>query len=175
MERRLRLLRLAGVGALVSLFALLPIAIAAAAPRTAETKNVGIRDNVFEPKMITVNVGDTVVWKNGGQHEHTVTADDGSFNSDDLAPGKEFSHTFTKAGTFAYYCKYHGGPHGVGMSGTVVVQAASKLTQLTTQKPKLLPRTGVDAPDMSGFAVLAAILTLVGGLVLRRMSMRTRV
>jgi plastocyanin len=36
---------------------------------------------------------------------------------------KTYTYTFTTAGTYRYYCLAHGDPGGVGMSGTVVVQA----------------------------------------------------
>ncbi|HEX9369421.1 MAG TPA: cupredoxin domain-containing protein [Roseiflexaceae bacterium] len=120
-----RRIRLAGILAAVSLFALFALlSVAGAAPRAAETKDITIKDFEFDPKTITVNVGDTIHWKNTGQKEHTAQADDGSFNSGDLEAGKEFSFTFSKAGTFPYYCKYHGGPGGKGMSGTITVAEA---------------------------------------------------
>jgi LPXTG-motif cell wall-anchored protein len=111
---------LATIAAALALFGTLT---AGAAPR-AETKTVSVKDFAFEPKTIQVNVGDTIVWKNEGNTEHTVTADDGSFNSGDLEAGKEFSHTFDKAGTFAYYCKYHGSAGGKGMAAVVTVGEA---------------------------------------------------
>src|SRR5262245_58012544 len=140
MSRRKRLTGILGVTALVALFALLPIA--GAAPRAA-TQNVSVKDNMFDPKAITVNVGDTVEWKLDGQNEHTVTADDGSFSSEDLKAGEatSFSFTFSKAGTFAYYCKYHGGAGGQGMSGTVEVKAAGA--------PSALPQTGGEESSTS--------------------------
>ena len=73
---------------------------------------------------MTINVGDTVTWTHNGVRPHTVHADNGAFNSGNRVTGQQFSYTFTTAGTFAYYCDYHGGPGGSGMSGTVVVQAA---------------------------------------------------
>jgi len=108
-------------------------------------------NTAFAPKTITVNVGDTVSWKNVGQQTHTITADDRSFDSGNLAPGKTFTHTFTKAGTF----KFHDQDHP-GMTGTVVVQG-----------PRRLPRTGEDAPDSSSAVLLAAALALAAGLVVR--------
>jgi plastocyanin len=51
---------------------------------------------------------------------HTSTADDGSFDSSSKVTGNQgdkFSFTFTKAGTVAYHCNYHG-----NMKGTVIVQ-----------------------------------------------------
>ena len=56
----------------------------------------------------------------------TATADDNSFNTDDVAAGQEKTIVFSKAGTFPYYCKYHGGPGGKGMSGTITVLAAAQ-------------------------------------------------
>jgi LPXTG-motif cell wall-anchored protein len=123
MSRRLRSIGIFGVIALVALFALLPVA--GAAPRAADTITVNIPATNFDPKEVTVKVGDTVKWTNNSSVEHTVQADDGSFNSGDLEAGKEFSFTFTKAGTFAYFCKYHGAKGGSGMSGTVTVGEAA--------------------------------------------------
>ena len=123
MSRKLHLIGIMANIGLVALFALLPIA--GAAPRAAETKNVSAKDFEFDPKTITVNVGDTIVWKNVGQRPHTVDADDGSFDSGTLQPGQEFSFTFSKAGTFPYYCEFHGAKGGSGMAGTVVVQEAA--------------------------------------------------
>jgi LPXTG-motif cell wall-anchored protein len=123
MSRRLRSLGIIGVVALVAMFALLPVA--SAAPRLAETKNVSIKDFEFAPKEISVNVGDTISWKNDGATQHTVTADDGSFDSGNLDVGGTFSHTFDKAGTVAYYCKLHGAKGGSGMAATITVAEAA--------------------------------------------------
>ncbi len=82
-------------------------------------------DDLFSPKTLSVNVGDTVVWTNSGAMAHTVTADNASFVSTTLQPGQTYSHTFTSAGSFAYHCQFHGASGGVGMSGTIVVSAPS--------------------------------------------------
>src|SRR6185436_11330015 len=60
---------------------------AAAQPQTI---SVDIEDNKFTPNKITVPVGATVVWTHKGQKPHTVTADDGSFDSGNLAAGGSF-------------------------------------------------------------------------------------
>src|SRR5262245_1300632 len=155
MSQRLRAIGIMGVIALLALFALLPVAWAA--PRAA-TQNVTIKDNLFDPKTITVNVGDTVMWMDQGQNEHTVTADNGSFESGDLKVGEKtsFSFTFAKAGTFAYHCKYHG---AMGMVGTVVVQAAG-----ASAAPSNLPRTGGE--ELSNSLLLVALALLVAGALL---------
>lgn len=66
---------------------------------------------------ITVKAGSTVTWMNMDAMAHTVTADDNSFTSTNLAHGDVFSYTFPTAGSYNYHCKIH-----AGMSGTVTVQ-----------------------------------------------------
>ena len=75
-----------------------------------------IYDFEFEPADLSVSVGTTVTWLNEGPTEHTVTADDGSFDSTPIAVDASFSQTFDTAGTFAYHCTIH--PE---MIGTVTV------------------------------------------------------
>ncbi|HZB94922.1 MAG TPA: cupredoxin domain-containing protein [Herpetosiphonaceae bacterium] len=137
--------------------------VAIAAPARASTE-VEVDDNYFKPKTLTVQVGTTVKWGNEGKHEHTVTADNGAFGSGDLESGDNFSFTFNKAGTYAYHCKYHGAAGGIGMSGTVIVMAAS-----TSANPTTLPSTGTS--DLPAIALVVLTLLLAGlGLVLRRSS-----
>lgn len=71
---------------------------------------------------LTVKAGTTVVWVNRDKAPHTVTADNGAFASGTLNPGDTFSFTFAQAGTFPYYCEFHGNQGGVGMAGTVRVE-----------------------------------------------------
>jgi len=71
----------------------------------------------FSPATLTIAVGSTVIWKNRGPVAHTVTSDDGTFDSGDLPAGGTFRFTFTKSGTFPYVCDYH--PY---MKGTIIVQ-----------------------------------------------------
>jgi amicyanin len=66
----------------------------------------------FSPDTLTIKVGTTVTWTNRTTAPHTVTSDDGtSFDSgisNPIAPsGGTYSHTFNKAGTFAYHCMIH--------------------------------------------------------------------
>lgn len=78
-------------------------------------------DSAFEPVDITIPVGTTVVWENSGSLPHTATADDGSFDSGTVNAGGTFAMTFTEAGEIPYYCRFHGGPGGQGMAGTITV------------------------------------------------------
>lgn len=82
---------------------------------------VAAYDDYFTPKVITVPAGTTVTWINSGSDPHSVTSDTRIFDSGTLAPDATFSFTFNNPGTFPYYCKFHGGPGGAGMSGIVIV------------------------------------------------------
>lgn len=79
---------------------------------------VSIRDFAFTPADITVKKGTAVTWTNDDTVAHTVTENDGQDGpaSSELAPGKTYSFTFSKAGTFKYHCSLH--PQ---MTGTVAV------------------------------------------------------
>jgi plastocyanin len=59
------------------------------------------------PAQLNVPVGTSVTWTNDDPAPHTVTADDGSFDSKQLDPGKPFSTVFDTPGTFAYHCEIH--------------------------------------------------------------------
>ena len=77
---------------------------------------ISMKNSVFNPAAFTVTVGGTVTWINDDSMVHTVTADDGSFNSSDIQPGGTYSRTFNTAGSNPYHCIHH-----VGMTGTVSV------------------------------------------------------
>lgn len=87
-----------------------------AAAGAADRRVVQIKNMQFIPATLNIQIGQTVVWTNQDDRDHTVTAADESFNSGNLRPGASFSFTFTKAGTFPYSCSYH--PR---MKGTVNV------------------------------------------------------
>ena len=63
---------------------------------------VTITDLKYRPATVEVAVGDTVTWTNNDDREHTVTADDGSFDSGKLRTGKSFSKKFDKPGKYPY-------------------------------------------------------------------------
>jgi plastocyanin len=88
-----------------------------AAATTAAGSEVTIASFSFQPTTLTITVGTTVTWTNTDSATHTVTADDGSFNSDKLGSGATFSQTFATAGTFAYHCAIHS-----SMKATVTVK-----------------------------------------------------
>lgn len=78
---------------------------------------VSIANFAFSPASVTVKVGQTVTWTNNDSVAHTVTSDDGSFDSGQLSPGATFKHTFDKAGQYSYHCSVH-----PDMTGSVTVQ-----------------------------------------------------
>jgi len=80
------------------------------------TSSVFIQGFSFNPGSITIKVGDSVTWVNKDGTAHSVTADDGSFNTGAIEAGASKSVTFSKAGTYSYYCSIH--PY---MKGVVVV------------------------------------------------------
>src|SRR5918997_5012518 len=92
---------------------------------------VQVVDFAFEPGTLTVPAGATVTWTNAGNRPHTVTADDGSFDSGRLDPGEQFSQTFDQPGTFAYHCGFH--PE---MLGSIVVTEQQAAESATTPEPQ---------------------------------------
>jgi plastocyanin len=81
---------------------------------------VSIKNMAFNPASLSVTAGATVTWTNSDTTIHTVTADDGSFNSGNIAIGATYSRVFNTAGTFSYHCMIH--PE---MTGKVMVTASA--------------------------------------------------
>ena len=98
-----------------------PLKVKAAAPQAEPNANAAVKiDNFsFGPGTVTVAVGTTVTWTNQDDIPHTVvsTDDPKAFRSKVLDTDEKFSYTFTKAGTFAYFCSIH-----PKMTGIVVVK-----------------------------------------------------
>lgn len=108
--------------------AVLLTALLAPPSARAANVNVAVRDFVYVPSTVTIQVGDSVTWTNQGG-THNVLADDRSFrcaNGCDGAGGNgnassaawTATRTFNQAGTFDYHCEFHGSL----MSGTVIVE-----------------------------------------------------
>ena len=79
------------------------------APTKAAAAQVTIDNFTFAPTAMTVAVGSTVTWTNRDDIPHTVvSADDPrAFKSKALDTGDTFSFTFSKAGTYSYFCSVH--------------------------------------------------------------------
>jgi len=83
----------------------------------AAAADVKIDNFSFAPATLTIAAGTTVTWTNKDDIPHTVVSDDKIFKSKVLDTDDKFSYTFTKSGTFPYFCSVH-----PKMTGKVVVQ-----------------------------------------------------
>src|SRR6188474_1683797 len=108
----------------------------------------------FSPSSLAIQVGDTVTWtwKASG---HSVTSGtpgspNGLFDSGIKSSGATFSHTFTAAGSFGYFCT----PHGLccGMTGTVDVSDPAVPAQPLNISTRLDVRTD-DQVAIAGFII----------------------
>ncbi|KTG13083.1 cupredoxin domain-containing protein [Haloferax profundi] len=106
--------------------------------------DVGMTAVAFDPPVVTVDVGDEVVWRNTSSRGHTVTAYEsvlpegaeffasGEFEDEQTArkaysnslgglidSGETYSYTFDVPGEYEYLCIPH---EQAGMVGTVVVE-----------------------------------------------------
>jgi plastocyanin len=78
---------------------------------------IKMQNIAFDPKAVTVKVGQKVTWTNDDSTDHNVTANSGAdFKSDNFGKGGTFSFTPTKAGTIQYVCTIH-----PGMTATLTV------------------------------------------------------
>lgn len=94
-------------------------------------QTVSIRDFSFEPAQLSVEPGTTVTWTNEGNEPHTVTADNGLFDSGVLYPGDSYSVQFDGMGTLSYYCTLH-----PSMTGGITVGGGTPvLEQPVTEQP----------------------------------------
>jgi len=107
---------------LLAIFSLIAIAPPAFADHTTAEVDMAVGSSVvgcettnecYIPHMVTIDVGGEVMWNNIDAMAHTVTAGTPAeglsehFDSGLVAPGAMFSHEFTGAGTFDYFCIVH--------------------------------------------------------------------
>lgn len=97
--------------------------VAAPAPARAPeqpptTVNAGMRELAFTPARLEVPAGTTIVWRNRDAVVHTVTADNGSWDSGGIEPGATWRRRFDRPGTYRFHCT----PHPF-MKGVVVVRS----------------------------------------------------
>jgi len=136
-----RLLATAALGALgaIVLFSSGTANIVSAADETVTVPAQG--PFVMAPKDVVVTPGSTVTWKPAGGSPHDF-ASDGCGDSragacvfdsgiSNLVSGtgarNSYSFKFDNPGVYAYYCRIHGAPGGIGQAGTVTVLAAGAL------------------------------------------------
>ncbi len=114
-----------------------------------EARSIDIRDNRFEPSDANVAPGTTLMWINYGQAQHTVTADDGQFDSGVLDPGDIFVVTVEGSGKLTYHCSLHPEMKGSVTVGEGVDEAATEEVIIEQPNPTLDPPIG-DAPPAEG-------------------------
>jgi len=83
----------------------------------SESATVKIDNFSFGTASLTVAAGTTVTWTNNDDVPHTVVSDDKLFKSKALDTDDKFSYTFTKPGTYNYFCSVH-----PKMTAKIVVQ-----------------------------------------------------
>jgi len=90
----------------------------AVAEPAGATTSIRIVDFIYEPDPATVKAGEMVSIANADKAPHTLTEEGGSpsFDSDTIKGGQQGSVTFSKPGTFKYFCAFH-----ATMKGTVTV------------------------------------------------------
>jgi plastocyanin len=121
-------------------------ALAATGPTRAASHTVAVVDFEYQPQTLTIAAGDDIRWENTSNRQHTVTADNGTFDSGPFVRDEPFSVVFETAGTFAYHCTIH--PDR--MKGTIVVTAAPP-TPVHSGTPAPTPPAGTLPPNFSPF------------------------
>jgi plastocyanin len=109
----------AGIAVLIALHLAAHAQTAQAAGQDSKGSTVDVKiDNFsFSPATITIAAGTTVKWTNRDDIPHTVVNDDQKFQSKALDTDESYSYTFTKPGTYPYFCSVH-----PKMTGKVIVQ-----------------------------------------------------
>jgi len=160
-----------------SLAAGLLAVLVTATPAVAAIHVVSQSSFAFAPDVVVIEVGDTVRWE-WTSFSHTVTngADLGDpalgslFDAPLNSSLRTFSYTFTTPGTFPYLCRPH---FAMGMTGTVIVQAASAVDQVPARGGLALagapnpfnPRTVITYALPGAAAVRLSVFDMAGRLV----------
>lgn len=79
--------------------------------------DIQMKNFEYQPAEVKTRPGAELTWVNNDPVPHTITAEDGSFDSGNIMQGESFTYTFKEKGTFTYYCRIH--PR---MRGQVVVE-----------------------------------------------------
>ena len=107
-------------GALCCIGVASPAEMAAGASTSKEmrTQQVEIRNFAFAPATLTVPAGTRVVWTRQDEEPNVITSAGSLFaSSNGLDTSDSYAVTFSKPGTYAYYCSIH-----PMMVGTIIVQ-----------------------------------------------------
>ncbi len=91
-----------------------------------QSSSVSVDERAFSPYTVTIRVGQAVTWTNRGAQIHTVTADEGAWDSGAIDPGKTFTRVFQAPGNYTYHSEtdvtYNAdGSKNILLRGAVVV------------------------------------------------------
>ena len=90
---------------ILALLAVLSVAMAAMA--ADKTVTVTIHDMMFDPPLVTVTKGTTVIWVNHDDGIHSVVQVDKRYRSASMERGDSVKRTFGDVGQFDYVCGQH--------------------------------------------------------------------
>jgi plastocyanin len=129
-----------------------------------------IEFQAFSPDQIDVLPGDSVQWTNDSERTHTVTANDGSFDSGELGGGVTFTEAFTDLGPHPYHCTIH-----LGMTGEVDVRGvildslppaavpAGQQVELTGRTADTGVPVGIERDTGTGFQPVTSVTPAADG------------
>jgi len=80
---------------------------ASAAAAGARPIQIQMKNFAFDPPAITIKAGQKLTWTNDDVVPHTSTADRKMWDSGQMAPGRSYTVTVTKPGTYEYACSVH--------------------------------------------------------------------
>jgi plastocyanin len=118
------------IAVLAAVAALALTVTGASQPASTATKAVNITATGFSPKTVTVSTTTVVKWTNKDTKNHQIVANNGSFASATIGPGKSYSHTFNTAGSFGYKDALH-----PSLTGKVVVKGPAPAITIGAQVP----------------------------------------
>ena len=139
----------------------------AADEAVVDVYDVQVGDNWFRPDPASIRIGTTVRWTHVGDIPHSVTADDGSFDSNPtncpgnlcMRRGDVFTWRFTKAGSYPYFCKVHPRSH----RGTVVVSGPPAETTIDAVSATPAGSGAARSVEVSGSALFGGQAPFVAG------------
>ncbi len=114
---------------------------------TPSNDTVLIQPVSYRPASLTVSAGTEVIWINRDIVRHTVTSDEGLFDSGNIERGESFNYTFEKPGTYRYHCTIFPIMHGT----IIVTEAEQPIAKQTTVEQTIAgqPPAGQILPEQA--------------------------
>ena len=129
--------------AVLAAAAVMALAVTGASqPASTATKAVAIKAGGFQPVTVRIASTDAVRWTNRDTKDHQVIANNGTFASAVIKPGRSYTHVFNSAGTFRYHDALH-----PSLTGKVVVKGPPPAVTIGAAVPIL---TFGDSTHISG-------------------------